>query len=111
VRQPASQGRADANQGEIKACYEELYCSVVDLHSIGGGCPDLVVGIGLITDLVEVKTDHGHILPSQTLFNETWRGRKVVIVRCKQDVIDHVQRVREESSRRKYYQSADWGRQ
>lgn len=99
MRNPAAQGRADSNQSEIKGWYEELFCSVLDLHSIGFGCPDLLVGLAGVTELVEVKTEEGQLRPSQLRFQHDWRGKKVVVVRTHSDVINHVQNVRERVSR------------
>jgi hypothetical protein len=100
MRNPAAQGAADANASEVKAWYEELFCSVIDTHTLGDGFPDLVVGIAGVTEVVEIKTAHGHLLESQIEFQRRWRGRHVVLVRDNGDVINHVQRVREEVSRR-----------
>ena len=99
MRNPAAQGRPDANHAEVKGWYEELYCSVVDLHGVGFGCPDLLVGLAGHTDLVEVKTEAGQLKPSQKRFQSVWRGAKVVVVRTHADVINHVQNVREFGSR------------
>lgn len=94
MRNPASQGRPDANHAEIVKCYKDLYCSVFETHHVGFGFPDLIVGIGGITDLVEIKNEDGKLRASQELFIKTWRGSKVQLVRTEQDVIDHVRRVR-----------------
>ena len=101
MRSPAAQGRPDANHSEVRGWYEELYCSVVDLHSVGGGCPDLLIGLAGRSELVEVKTEHGHLEPSQVTFCRDWRGSKVVVVRTHADVINHVTNVRERVSRGK----------
>jgi len=103
MRNPAAQGRPDANHAEVKGWYEELYCSVVDLHGVGFGCPDLLVGLAAHTDLVEVKTDTGQLKPSQKRFQADWRGAKVVVVRTHADVINHVQNVRERASREAHH--------
>lgn len=103
MRNPAAQGRPDKNHAEIKGFYEELFCTVLDLHSVGMGCPDFLVGVANNVDsLVEVKTEHGHLEPSQVRFARDWRGRKVTVVRNQSDVINHVQGIREELSRRKF---------
>jgi hypothetical protein len=99
MRRPAAQGRTDANHAQVRGWYEELYCSVVDTHRMGGGFPDLVVGIATTTELVEVKTEDGQQLPSQITFQKTWRGSKVVVVRTQADVINHVTNIRERVSR------------
>lgn len=86
---------ADANHSEVIGWYEELYCSVVDLHKCGGGVPDLLVGCAGRSELVEVKTEEGQLRPNQITFNRDWRGNKVVVVRTRADVINHVQNIRE----------------
>jgi hypothetical protein len=98
-RHAAAKGKPDANHGEIVAAYEELYCSVVDTHGQGFGFPDLVVGISGHTCLVECKTDEGELLLSQRRFQRDWRGSKVEVVRTREDVLKHVQRVRQRVSK------------
>jgi hypothetical protein len=92
--------RRDSNHEQVIAWYEELYCSVVDLHTLGHGCPDLLIGCAGRSELVEVKTELGHLEANQITFNKTWRGNKPVIVRTQADVINHVQNIRERASRR-----------
>jgi hypothetical protein len=94
VRHPAAQGRPDANHNQIADAYRSLYCSVFDSHACGLGFPDLVVGIGGVTVLVEIKSEDGELRASQNLFIRSWRGSKVEVVRTTEDVIAHVQRVR-----------------
>lgn len=74
MRNPAAQGRADANHSDVRGWYEELFCSVLDLHSVGMGCPDFLIGCAGRSELVEVKTEHGQLEPSQVTFQKTWRG-------------------------------------
>jgi len=99
MRNPARQGRPDANHGEIRKYYEDLYCSVVDSHELGGGFGDLIIGCSGLTEITEVKTADGEILPSQQTFRKSWRGSKIVIARNLQDVVDHVQRMRAKQAR------------
>ncbi len=95
MRLPARQGRADRNQAQIIEAYENLGCSVVDLHGVGFGTPDLLVGIGHTVDqLVEVKQKAGKLRGSQKQFFEAWRGRKPRVVRTVEDVIEHVNEMR-----------------
>ena len=96
MRLPAARGRPDANQSAIVEAYELLGCTVVDLHAIGYGTPDLLVGYGhCVEQLVEVKVKSGRLMSSQKQFFEAWRGRKPVVVRTIDDVHQHVQRLRE----------------
>lgn len=94
--------KADSNHREVKGWYEELFCSVVDIHHVGGGVPDLLIGCAGISELVEVKTEEGNLEPSQLTFQKTWRGPKVKIIRSQADVINHVTNIREKVSRGKY---------
>ena len=90
VRNPAAQGRPDANHAAIVRQFEVLFCSVLDLHSNGGGCPDLLIGCAGVSALVEIKTEDGALRPNQVTFHRNWRGGKVRIVRSPEEAIEHV---------------------
>lgn len=94
TRHFAVQRKPDANHAQVKAWYEELFCSIVDLSGVGFGCPDLLAGIAGRSELVEVKTQDGDLEPSQIRFQREWRGSKVTVVVTREDVVAHVQRVR-----------------
>jgi Holliday junction resolvase len=47
--------RVDRNQSEIVTALRSLGCSVQPLHTIGSGCPDLLIGIDGQNLLIEVK--------------------------------------------------------
>lgn len=66
--------RADANQAEIVAALRKAGATVVSLHTIGKGCPDILVGYRTKNYLLEVKTDTGKKTPDQKAFFETWNG-------------------------------------
>ena len=93
----------DANQSERVREYEQLGCIVIDLGSIGMGCPDLLIGCAGVTDLAEVKMPDEDLLPSQQTFNARWRGSRAWLVRTLDDVIAHVKdmrrRAREQAKR------------
>jgi hypothetical protein len=76
--------KVDENQPEIVAAARRMGCTVQPLHSIGQGCPDLLVGISGINDLWEVKD--GKKVPSarqlttdQLIWHDEWRGNVQVI--------------------------------
>jgi VRR-NUC domain-containing protein len=75
--------RTDANHSEIVKAAEQAFCSVLQLHQVGGGCPDLILGLksrhGPINLLVEVKTEDGSLTPDQIRFHREWRGQRAVI--------------------------------
>lgn len=100
MRSPARKGKPDANQSAIIEAYEILGCSVVDLHAVGFGTPDLLVSFGhCIDQLVEVKVKSGRLLGSQKQFFEAHRGRRPIVVRTIDDVVRHVQTMRQEARR------------
>jgi len=94
----AAQGARDANHAAIVERYEAYFCKVLDLHSVGGGCPDTLVRIttraGHVLQLVEIKTEDGSLSASQERFRDEWAGQVCVTVRTVQDVDAHVERVR-----------------
>lgn len=99
MRNPAARGRPDANHSAIVKWYEELFVSVVELHKVGFGCPDLMVGCSGLTELAEIKTEEGELLPTQLRFQRDWRGSRVQVIRDQQDVVEHVQRMRTKQAR------------
>lgn len=99
MRNPAAQGRPDANHADVRIWYEQLFCSFVDTHEVGGGFGDAVIGCAGLTDIIEIKTEDGKVLPSQETFHKTWRGSKILVIRDQQDVIEHVQYMRAKQAR------------
>jgi hypothetical protein len=93
-RNPAERGRADQNHVELAKVYEDMGCSVVNTFHVGGGYPDANIGLVGITELVEFKMPDGEKTPAQKTFHRDWRGSKVRIIRCRDDVIEHVQEIR-----------------
>lgn len=76
--------KVDENQSEIVDVARSMGCTVQLLHAVGGGCPDLLVGISGINDLWEVKD--GRKPPSarkltidQIKWHDEWRGHVQVI--------------------------------
>lgn len=93
MRNPAAQGRCDANHAEVRGWYEQLFVHVVDTHTVGFGFPDFVISCAGAWDLVEVKTEKGEPTLAQLRFMRDAKA-KVVIVRDQQDVVEHVTRLR-----------------
>lgn len=76
--------RTDRNQGEIVKTFRSLGCSVQHLHTIGKGCPDVLIGYQGINLLVEIKD--GTLKPSakkltvdEQKWHETWLGQVYVV--------------------------------
>lgn len=82
---------SDANQPEVVAALRAAGCSVVSLHRVGQGCPDLLAGKDGKNVLIEVKD--GSKPPSKRLltedqveFHASWRGQ-IAIVKSAEDAL------------------------
>jgi hypothetical protein len=80
----------DANHAPIVRALEGIGCTVLDLSSVGGGCPDVAVGRGGVTYLLEIKRplgprggshEHQTLKPHQAEWHARWRGGPVCVVR------------------------------
>lgn len=78
--------RVDANQSDIVAALRSAGATVVQLHTVGKGCPDIAVGHGGINYLVEIKFDKGRLTPHEERFHADWRGI-VHVVRTVDDAL------------------------
>jgi hypothetical protein len=88
--------KVDKNQAEIVGYFRDLECTVKHLHMVGGGCPDILVGVMGINLLVEIKSPGGSLEKSQESFISDWKGQVCVVV-TREDVIKLVN-----DTRRKY---------
>jgi hypothetical protein len=79
--------KPDANQADIVAALKCCGASVLDLSSVGGGCPDLLVGFHGADRLLEVKTADGVLEPDQETLVREWKGRAVAIVRSELEAL------------------------
>lgn len=76
--------KVDANQKQIVAGLRKAGCSVLILSQVGKGCPDIAVGFGGFTILMEIKDGSKppsarKLTPDEEQFFRTWRGSAVVI--------------------------------
>jgi hypothetical protein len=76
--------KVDANHQEIVAAFRKFGCSVLPLHTVGGGCPDICVGKNRKSVLVEIKD--GNKPPSaraltkdEQKFHDEWKGSLFVV--------------------------------
>lgn len=76
-------GRRDGTHAEIRRELHELGASVFDAGDIGHNFPDLVVGLGGATFLIEAKSARGKLSTGQSDFAKTWRGSPVVVLRSR----------------------------
>lgn len=84
--------RVDANQAEIVDALRQAGASVTDLHEVGKGCPDIVVGWrdartgAYVTTLMEIKTAQGTLTPEERDWWAAWQGM-AHIVRSPQEAL------------------------
>ena len=70
--------RVDENQNTIKHTLIALGCSVLDLSTVGRGCPDLLIGYKGNSVLVEIKSSaKATFTEPQIKFMQEWRGGTV----------------------------------
>ena len=71
--------RADANQPAIVEAFRKLGASVAHCHTVGKGFPDIAVGYGGLTMLVEIKDPNQppskqKLTDDEQTFFDTWKG-------------------------------------
>ncbi len=71
--------RTDNNQTEIVAVLRNAGASVQSLATVGGGCPDLLVGYRGVNYLLEVKRGGGKLTPDQEEWFLAWDGLAEVV--------------------------------
>ena len=74
--------KVDANQGEIVQALRGIGCSVQPLHTVGKGCPDLLVGFKGLNVALEVKqgeAKRNDLTPDQVKWHDNWRGQVAVV--------------------------------
>jgi len=97
--------RIDANQHEVVDVFRRMGFSVLFLHQVGGGCPDILIAKNWQSYLVEIKD--GKKSPSkrkltidQEKFHETWNG-DIFIVESVEEAISLAHELEEASWDRK----------
>lgn len=83
--------RADANQPVLVEALRELGATVQPLHTVGQGCPDLLVGYRGQNVLLEVKNpaqdrSHRALTEPEKRWHREWRGQ-VIVVETLDDVL------------------------
>lgn len=81
--------RVDDNQREIVTALRRAGATVQSLHQVGGGCPDLAVGIHGVTLLMEVKRGNAHLTQWEEQWHATWAGQ-VCVVRTVEDALRQI---------------------
>jgi Holliday junction resolvase len=77
--------RIDTNHKEIVKALREAGATVVSLAAMKHGCPDILVGYGNVTMLMEIKKDEkAKFTPDQLDFIAKWKGGPV----CRVDSVE-----------------------
>lgn len=84
--------RTDANQQEIMNALREAGYSVLDLHEVGRGCPDILVGTHGINILVEIKIPGAKLNDLEKKFFETWGG-PVCVVNSAEEAVSSIYKI------------------
>ena len=70
--------RTDANQQHIIDALRKAGATVQPLHTVGAGCPDLLVGYRARNFMIEVKLPKETLNPLQRVWFEGWKGQACV---------------------------------
>ena len=76
--------RVDKNQKEIVEAFRKFGCSVLMLHTVGHGCPDIAVGKNKKTVLVEIKDGNKvksakELTKDEQKFHDEWKGSLFIV--------------------------------
>lgn len=72
--------RVDGNQAEIVEALRRCGATVQDLHEVGQGCPDILVGRAGKTYLLEIKNgQRGKLNSREVRWHRMWRGQVAVV--------------------------------
>lgn len=72
--------KVDVNQTEVVKAFRNLGFSVLHLHQVGNGCPDLAIGKHGKTWLCEIKQSSKHKLTQdEEQFWRDWLGSLILI--------------------------------
>lgn len=71
--------RADANQPEIVRALRATGARVQHLHTVGKGCPDILVGFRGVNYLLEIKSAGGELTPDEAGWHGTWAGQVAIV--------------------------------
>lgn len=89
--------RVDANQLEIIKVLRSIGASVQPLHTVGEGCPDVLIGYHGMNGLMEIKNgdkppSSQALTPQEKRWHENWRG-DVMIVNSIPDALAYAKRL------------------
>ncbi len=72
--------RVDSTQAQIVKELRRLGMEVEHLHTVGKGCPDILVGYRGKNVLLEIKRDEkAKLTPDQVIWHSVWKGQVAVV--------------------------------
>jgi predicted RecB family endonuclease len=81
-------GKPDGNQSEIVAALRAVGAEVVITTDVIAGYPDLTVGFGGETYLMEVKNGTRRLRTTQQAFWKRWKGRPIALVTSVEEALE-----------------------
>lgn len=79
--------RVDANQPAIVQALRAIGATVQHLHTVGDGCPDILVGYRGTNFLMEIKrSPRARMTPDERAWHEAWRGNVFVVTSPEQAI-------------------------
>lgn len=86
--------RVDINQKAIVEHLRAMGGSVFHLHTVGLGCPDILLGVNDQTYLIEIKAnDKAKFTEAQLRFMAEWKGSPVVRINSVAEAIDFMKNI------------------
>ena len=87
--------KVDTNQADIVKALRKAGATVQPLHTVGAGCPDLLVGVQGSNKLLEVKDGDKapsarKLTPDQVEWHAEWNGEPVYIVCSPEQALEAV---------------------
>ena len=76
--------RVDTNHSAVVKAFRECGCTIEDLSGVGGGCPDIVIGLRGESVFVEIKDgkrkpSEQKLTPAQAIWHRDWKGSKAIV--------------------------------
>jgi hypothetical protein len=90
--------KPDSNQPEIVKGLLKVGYSVYDAHRVGE-IPDIIVGGGGVTCLMEIKIIGAKLKPSQADWHRDWRGHSCVVHSLEEAIAEMQQHVKNYQTR------------
>lgn len=88
--------KVDANQKDIVSALRIAGYTVELLHRVGGGCPDILVGVNKKWNLLmEIKILDGDLNDKQIEWHANWTGQ-VCVIRTAKEAVDYIVSITEQ---------------